>query len=677
MMAMQLYLSALVFGLCWCSSIQLKPKFTIDEFFNFTYFPLVSLSPDGQSLLVRSRRPDWDSNNFENSLWLYDTRGRQPGTLITNQVSERVQPKWSPSGSWIVFMTEDNVPANPMRTYQLQFFNMTSKDLVAIDIGSEAPSSVSWSSDDAALYMATVPSVPDVEDPEWKNVIRHRHRTASDGSSLRRLDLSLRDNTLVGEVSDIGKLDQRVGELVFAPSVGKLTFNFIESIIESTSTLEIYSMDVGDVSSLTKLTDNEALEQSLQLSMDGRHLFYLTYSLSGSHGRFNNTQQRVYSINLSNGDTERWGSDFVGNIMGFTRGPQGGVFFLGQLGINVGIYSQQSPSQASVLLAGWEGSYQTLTAAFSGAHTSLAFVHSSFTEPDEIYFVERSDQLSSARRVTDINQLITEREIPQTKLYRWQNTDDNRTIEGILHYPPGKSDCERLPLMVHIHGGPNDASMNVLHGTWFSWAPLAATEGWLVFEPNYRGSNGYGDDFLSEIRFDVLTKPGKDILDGVDQLVADGIADPDQLAIGGFSYGGFLTNWLITQTTRFNAAVSGAGAADQVSAWGSMDMPLFMEGLLGGFAWEIPERYQKESAIYHLGNVRTPLHLCTGENDIRVPVAQSYLLERGLHYLGVPVQLLLFPKQGHSLRSNPWHPKIKAREELKWLAKYGHQRTMP
>ena len=107
----------------------------------------------------------------------------------------------------------------------------------------------------------------------------------------------------------------------------------------------------------------------------------------------------------------------------------------------------------------------------------------------------------------------------------------------IIHQ--GRYEQKNLPLFVFIHGGPADVSLNLFHANWLTWAPMAATEGWLVFEPNYRGSIGYGDDFISEMRFEILTRPGRDILAGVDRLVTDGIADPNRLTIGGFSYGGY------------------------------------------------------------------------------------------------------------------------------------------
>jgi dipeptidyl aminopeptidase/acylaminoacyl peptidase len=246
-------------------------------------------------------------------------------------------------------------------------------------------------------------------------------------------------------------------------------------------------------------------------------------------------------------------------------------------------------------------------------------------------------------------------------------------IEGILHYPPEKFQSKNLPLLVLIHGGPYSASLNKLEFVWHNWASLAASEGWLVLEPNYRGSTGYGDQFLNEVRYKPLSRPGKDILCGVDQLIKDGIVDSYRLAIGGYSYGGFLTNWLITQTRRFNAALSGAGAIDHTSSWGMTDIPVHLGYLFGGFPWEVSNTYQNEAPIYQLDRIRTPTHIVTGEHDNRVPTSQSYILERGLYYLGIPVKLISFPKEGHSMINNPWYGKIKVREELKWLQKYGNQ----
>src|SRR5437868_13009285 len=150
----------------------------------------------------------------------------------------------------------------------------------------------------------------------------------------------------------------------------------------------------------------------------------------------------------------------------------------------------------------------------------------------------------------------------------------------------------------------------------------------------------------------------------------DGIADPAHLTIGGYSYGGYMTNWLITQTTRFKAAVTGAGAVEHAANWRNDDLTFDDAYYLGGRPWEAPAMYQDEAALFQMNKVRTPTHVVAGGDDIRVAVAEDYLLEHALHSLGIPSALLVFPGEGHSLAKNPWHGKVKVREELKWLDKY-------
>ena len=241
----------------------------------------------------------------------------------------------------------------------------------------------------------------------------------------------------------------------------------------------------------------------------------------------------------------------------------------------------------------------------------------------------------------------------------------------MLMYPPGKFEAKNLPMLTLIHGGPADADGNHFEADWYQWDRLAATNGWLVFEPNYRGSTGYGDKFLTGIVPEIVSRPGKDILTGVDALVKAGIADPDHLAVGGYSYGGYMTNWLITQTDRFKAAVTGAGAVEHAGELGQrrhdVRRRLFPRRPSVGSRQALRRRRR------HLPDAQsaTPTHMVAGGSDIRVAVSEDYLLDHALHSLGIPSTLLIFPGEGHSLAKNPWHGKIKVREELKWLQKYG------
>ncbi|CAF4935176.1 unnamed protein product, partial [Rotaria sp. Silwood1] len=595
------------------SLAQILPKLTIDEFLNSTYYSSLSLSPNGQYLLVHSMRPAWESNRYDNTLWLYKTQGGQK-KLITNQLSRSITPKWSPSGNWIAFFGQYN----------------------------EIPLAITWADGDSSLYYVSISLSKEENnssESEWKDVIRYRQRKLTDSSTIYRIDISRKKRRVSVKKITIADIDFLTAELLFVPVENKLVFTSLSTIVENKDAFEIYSIDLRNVSLLSRLTNNQALERNLQLSIDGKHVFFIVDSSILSEDKNVNTQNRLYSINLINGKIERWGKDFGGSIRGYTIRSQGGVYMLGQLGINVEIYLQQSSSKYSILQRGWTGTYHQISSSLSTESSAIALVYSSVERPEEVYFVNHIDQLCLAKAITSENQLLTQRNLPRAKSYKWINNEDDRTIEGVLHYPSGKFE--------------------------------SATQGWLVLEPNYRGSTGYGDAFINELRFQLLSRPGRDILAGVDRLIADGIADLNKLAVGGYSYGGYLTNWLITQTTRFNAALSGAGPTEHISFWGGTDLPAPLVDLMGGFPWEVPEILYNESIIYKLGKVETPTHIITGTRDIRVPFDQSFILERSLHYMNVPVKLLLIPNEGHSIDINPWHGKIKVREEMKWLEKYG------
>ncbi|CAF1641451.1 unnamed protein product, partial [Adineta ricciae] len=543
-----------------CSSNETKAKLTLDDYFDFTNYPSINFSPNDQHLLIQLRRPLWNSHSYENSLWVYniETKTKQ---LITSALSTSIKPQWSPSGSWIACsLNKSPLPdeqSNPNEF--LYLYSVVSNEWFPIHIGKMFLLTFTWSNDDSSLYIVTLTKEEQIlQETEWKDVIQYRPSKSNDGSAIYRIDIVKNNRTISTSRSLIKNLPFLITELLFIPFEEQLVFVSSSSLIEKMDKIEMYSLDLQNGSSLLRLTTNDLWENDLRLSDDNKHVLFLAFNKELTDGRLNSVQQRLYSLDLTNGHIERFGKDFHGNIVGYMTKVDGGVYILGQLGTETQIYTQQSPTDRMVWHQGWNGTYERISSP-SKRNGSIAFIYSSFERPKEVYLTDNIDELQSAKAITNENRLFTERELPKAQIYQWKNREDQRTIEGILHYPPGQFQSKSLPLLVLVHGGPGPASTNSFTADWYTWAPLAASEGWLVFEPNYRGTFGYGDEFHNEIFGRPLSLPGKDILFGVDQLVDDDIADQNRLAVGGYSYGGFLTNWLITQTTRFKAALSGAG----------------------------------------------------------------------------------------------------------------------
>ncbi|CAF3610212.1 unnamed protein product [Rotaria sp. Silwood1] len=667
-----------------CFSIDTKPKLTLDEFFDYTYFPLISLSPTDKHLLIHTTRPSWNISSFEHALWLYDIE-KQTRKLITRNLHSSIKPKWSPNGNWIALslnkypsITTINNHQNKQQLEQyIYLYSVISDELLPIHLGTDIPLTLTWSNNNSIFYLATMNiwstvEYNDLDKDEWYDVIQYRKNKVSESTTIYRIDLIENNHTLIVKRNFINNVSFLISEVLFIPFEEKLVYSTISKDFENMNAFELYLIDLKNTSSLVRLTNNEIFEQDLQLSPDGKQILFISWPLGSTKKKLNDTQNRLYSVNLANGQIERLAENFFGSIMGYAMKNNDNVYILGQLGTEAHIYTHQLSTKNLIYHNGWNGTYRSIVSSCNNSN-SIAFVYSSFEKPMEVYFINNIYQLQSSQAITNFNQLFTQRDLPQAKVYQWKNEDDEQIIEGMLYYPPGQFQSKNLPLLVLIHGGPADTSLNQFLSNAFYWAIMAASEGWLVLEPNYRGSVGYGDQFIAEIRYKPLSRPGKDILSGVDQLIKDGIADPHRLTVGGYSYGGSLTNWLITQTKRFNAAVSGAGIVDHASAWGTMDIPAFHKYFFGGFPWEVPYIYQNESPIYQLTKMQTPTHIIAAENDIRIPISQSYMLERALYYREIPVKLIIFPNEGHIIDFNPLHGKIKIREELKWLQKYGNQ----
>ena len=719
-------LASLLAVLTTLTFAQSKPKLTLDDFFNAVSFPKIAISPDGNSVVMVAERADWDQQIFRADLWLYrDTA--QGGSLIQlTQSGHDNDPQWSPDGRWIAFLSERKVPSSDSddeddkskhgeknnddksdksEVAQIYLISPTGGEAIQITQGAEEVHAFSWSADSRSLYYATrnpwTKAQKDEYKKHWKDVVQYR--TAERGDTIFSLDLagalarhaaapakeapdSEKDSDLTPGARVLATSPLRVDDLVTSPDGAKLAFvtNSINQRQEKFEDVDLYSIrvDAGDSSANAgseknpaqqprRLTHNQAVETHPRWSNDSRRLLF-TVEVGDVSGPYRDLQPHLYSVDTENPEksAEQWSKDFVGSVDHYAV-TGNTILASARVGTEVAAYSITQPTESLHKLNSWPGSYQQISASENSPR--IAFVYSSLQKPAEIYLADSADKLDQARPITTFNKTLAEKALPQGKPYRWK-ADDGTVVEGMLIYPPGIDPAspvaKNLPTFTFIHGGPADADGNHFEADWYQWSALAATNGWLVFEPNYRGSTGYGDKFLQQIVPVIVSRPGKDILEGVDALVKDGIADPARLAVGGYSYGGYMTNWLITQTTRFKAAVTGAGAVEHVGNWGNDDTTFDDAYFLGGRPWEAPKQYHDEAAIFQIDKVRTPTHMVAGADDIRVAVLEDYLLEHALYSLGIPNKLLIFPGEGHSLAKNPWHGKIKVREELLWLQKY-------
>ena len=230
---------------------------------------------------------------------------------------------------------------------------------------------------------------------------------------------------------------------------------------------------------------------------------------------------------------------------------------------------------------------------------------------------------------------------------------DGTEIEAALLVPPvasgfsqtGSGSSRTLPTVILVHGGPTGRWSD----TFEPWGQLLVARGYAVLYPNVRGSTGYGQRFVEMNRGDWGGGDFKDVMAGADWLVARGIADPNRLGIGGWSYGGYMAAWAVTQTTRFKAAVSGAPVIDMASEFGTENGSAYDEWFYGT-PYEKLDGFIKSSPMTFVKNVKTPTLLLQGEDDTTDPIGQSQQFYRGLKRYGVESDLVLYPREPHGLR---------------------------
>jgi dipeptidyl aminopeptidase/acylaminoacyl peptidase len=271
-------------------------------------------------------------------------------------------------------------------------------------------------------------------------------------------------------------------------------------------------------------------------------------------------------------------------------------------------------------------------------------------------------------QVTKVNPQVDRWKLPQVSIVKWKGAD-GVPVEGILELPHDYKPGQKLPLVVEIHGGPTTSTLFKLQ-YWIYGRTLLAAKGYAVLCPNYRGSIGYGDKFTTDLIGRENDLDVQDILAGVDELVKQGIADPDKLAVSGWSNGGYLTNCIITKTNRFKAAISGASIVDAIMEWGSNDEPAYAMVFKQGLPWNSAEKYHKASPTYQLDKARTPTLIHVGANDERCPPAQSRMLYRALKEYGhVPTELIVYPGESHGLMKYRSR-RAKMEWDLAWLNRY-------
>lgn len=606
------------------------------------------MTPDGEGVLFGVSELDWDKNK-RNTTWHYvpADSGEAFAFLGKDGGSDL---RFSPRGGFL------SLKRTVDKKSQLFLLRMGGGEARQLTKHAESVGTYRWAPDGSGLYFIASHSRSAADQKEFENgndavVVDEGPNGQRAGQWQSIWHASVPD----GKLTRLTKDSVRIGSLTIAPDGKHLAFSVRRENLRNQGNLsEIYLWSPAD-SSTSRVTSNAAPEGRLQWSPDSRALAYVAADTSSWELR----NGKIWLRDLESGSTRLLSGAFTGNVGSYVFSPDGAsILFNGQHRTNRNLYRLQVASGSLERVSNVMGSLDVM--AFSADRSRMVYRFSNTaTAPD--LFTSPTDSLNPTR-LTDLNPLVRDSLLLATQeVIRWGSTDGTQ-IEGRLLTPAGH-DEKPAPLLLHIHGGPAGVFTNRFSYRDHVWAGL----GYVQLMPNVRGSSGYDDALLRGNMRDLGGGDFQDLMTGVDYVVEQGIADPERLAVRGWSYGGILGGWTITQTHRFKAASVGAMVSDWTSEYGPGFNYDVSRWYLGGTPWDNAEFWRERSPLTHAHKVRTPTLILHGMNDTTDTEPQSMMFFAAIRDGGsAPVRYLRFPREPHGFRE-PRHQRTRDVEELQWI----------
>jgi dipeptidyl aminopeptidase/acylaminoacyl peptidase len=659
-----------------------------------------ALSPDGRWMVYVLSVPDWKAGKNFTDLFLVSTAGGASRQMTFTKDKNETQPAWARDGSFFAFLS-DREGRN-----QIYFLRPDGGEARRVTDEKEGVVSFGFSRDGKWLaYLAgregerqlwLLPARFEAEGPlpltahetgviswQWSPDGRTIYFTAADRSDAlererreKKFDVRIVDAPKppahLWSIAVASKQEKRltsgeaytVASFVISKDGRMIAFRGASTNRYATGEeAEVYLLEIAG-GQLTRVTNNQVAETMLSFSPDSRWLAFVapdefTYMRN----------QRIYLLPAQGGTVRKIATDFDGDTtIGFWSDDGRTIYFTEGVGVTMNLYAISLETGRVTPLTSERGVVQSVSRDEDSGLLILTYTDPQ--NPPDLYAVTLADVGSPARwiRLTKANPQIEEIALGDYETIRWKSTDGTM-VEGILVKPLGYERGKRYPLIVQIHGGPAAAVMNSFSGSYSSYVHIYAANGYAVFQPNYRGSSNYGEKFKMEIAGDYFRQGYEDIMSGVDELIARGIADPDKLAMMGWSAGGHWSNWTLVSTDRFKAISSGAGAVNWISMYAQTDVQVPREFYFKGMPYTNWDHYVAVSPLRYITRAKTPTLIHVGADDPRVPRPQSEELHMALKKLGVPTEFIVYPNMPHGL-TEPRYQMVKMVAEFNWFEKW-------
>jgi dipeptidyl aminopeptidase/acylaminoacyl peptidase len=613
----------------------------------------VSIAPDARHVAAVTRRPDFKENRNVTQLVLVDVRTHAKRVLTPDRTTVQ-SPAWSPSGDRIAFLS----PGGEKKTPQIWVLPVDGGEALRVTDAERGVEGFAWRPDGRELAYVTRDEPPnkkaiDAHDDVFE--VTHETWTARASATPAHIWLIPAGGGKTHRLTS-GAWSVAGGELTYRPDGRAIVFTRAPDGTFDTfyrTTLARADLPSGRVTAFAETGSNAP-----SFDRTGTMLAYVRPNATAK------VQNDVILANADGSHASDVGARLDRNPGGAEFLPDGTLLTEATQGTLARLFTLTRDGKVTMLPTG-DVSPSFPSVARDG---TIAFNGATATDPSEIYVAHVANAASiRLQRLTSTNAWLASRGIGAKRTIAWHGADGT-PLDAVLTEPPGFTKGKKYPLVLLIHGGPTGST----RATFSSLSSLLAARGWLVLEPNYRGSDNHGAKSIATSLGHPMSIAGQDILDGLGVVEREGIVDTARIGVSGWSAGGMMTSWLITHDTRWRAALSGAAVNSLVGVATMSDVNQYAPALLRGDPWAdeaAMKRALEESPLTYADRVKTPTLIVTDAGDQRVPTPLSYEFYHAVRATGTPVELLVYPVSGH-FPTDPLHAEDVNRRWVDWFAKH-------
>ncbi len=639
-----------------------QEEWTAEKILDYKNIEGTAISPDGKNVayVVRKAVTEGEKSEYNSQIWVAAADGSFNAQYTQGDKSS-TSPQYSPDGSQIAFLSSRSGDKS-----QLYLIRVLGGEAKKITDGKTDVGSFSWSPDGGSIAFLSKDAETEEEEKrkkEKKDVIIVD--TEFKNNHLYRVKIQ-RDSFPVQQLTSG---DFHVTAFDWAPDAGNLVFSHAtDPTINTAFTETDISLVPADSGSVRSLVKRPGVDKNPMYSPDGQMIAFTSHGGQPEAVGLSD----IYVVSASGGAIRALEQtpDRNGDIVGWSA--DGSQLFIEENDrtsrtlYKLALTKKKRNSATIERLTSSEGVATGFSVSKKGERFS--YVYQEPNMPEEVYIADLQGR--NPKKISSVNKDYQPGKLGKTELISWKSTD-GMSIEGLLTYPIKYEEGKKYPVILQIHGGPAGVfSKNYTGQPGIYMTQLFAKEGYLILRPNPRGSTGYGKEFRYANVKDWGFGDYQDLITGVDHLLKTGIADEDHQYVMGWSYGGFMTSWVVTQTDRFRAASMGAGLPNLISMVTTTDIGAYIVAHLGGGNfWENYEEYQKHSPINYFQNVVTPTQVIHGANDLRVPFSQGQEFYNALKLKGVDTEMIVYPRTPHGPREPKFLMDVTPRI-LNWFSTY-------